>query len=44
MMDTVDLRLWGGWHVTLFHPWALFATGLAILSLCALLAKRLLLH
>jgi hypothetical protein len=29
--------LWGGWHVTLFHPWAWFATGLMIVIVRALL-------
>jgi hypothetical protein len=34
----------GGWHVTLFQPWAWFATGVMTLIVCALLAKRILLH
>jgi hypothetical protein len=38
----VDFPLWGGWHVTLFHPWAWFATGAAILIVLAVGAKGIL--
>ncbi len=41
-VDTVDFPLWGGWHVTLFHPWVWFATGLVILIVLAVGAKAIL--
>jgi hypothetical protein len=32
----------GGWHVTLFHPWAWLATGVVILIVLAVGAKAIL--
>jgi hypothetical protein len=37
----VTFPLWGGWHVTLFHPWAWFATGVAIMIVLAICAKAI---
>jgi hypothetical protein len=39
IITDVDFHLLGGWHVTLFHPWAWFAAGLLVLIVCAVLAK-----
>jgi hypothetical protein len=38
----VDFSLWSGWHVTLFHPWAWFATGAVILIVLAVGVKAIL--
>ena len=41
-VDTVSFLLWGGWHVTLFHPWVWFANGVVIVFLLAVCAKGIL--
>jgi hypothetical protein len=38
---TMDFPLWGGWHVTVFHPWALLFIVLVALACVALLLKLL---
>jgi len=40
----VDVSLWGGWHVTVFHPWVWFTLVLLVLIVGALLAKRVLIR
>jgi len=36
MRSSIDIALIGGWHVTVFHPWALALTALAILLALAI--------
>ena len=39
MRQTIDFALGGGWHVTLFHPWAWLTLAVVVLLLAGAVVK-----
>jgi hypothetical protein len=37
--EPMDISLWGGWHVTLFHPWVWLGAAVCVLLFCGYVLK-----